>query len=81
MLRNMSGIHSIRVALLAERGLVEYDLQTWDPEKIINVSAYLGPLASPIHCVLYRRKYPISVLMLPKYPSPAPILPTSASTE
>ena len=81
MLRNMSGIHSIRVALLAERGFVEYNPQTWDPEKIINVSAYLGPLASPIHRVLYRRKHPISVLMLPKFPSPTPIPSTSASTE
>lgn len=42
MLRDMSGIHSIRVALLAERGVVEYDPTAWDPEKIINVSLYLS---------------------------------------
>ena len=38
MLRNIAGIYSIRVALLAERGVVEYDPTVWDPEKIINVS-------------------------------------------
>ena len=43
MLRNMAGIHSVRVALLAERGVVEYNPEVWGPEKIINVSAYLSP--------------------------------------
>ena len=38
MLRNQPGIHSIKVALLAERGVVEYDPKSWNPEKLINVS-------------------------------------------
>lgn len=37
MLREQPGIHSIKVALLAERGVVEYDPKTWDAEKIISV--------------------------------------------
>lgn len=39
MLRTQPGIHSIRVALLAERGVVEYDPSVWDADKIANVSA------------------------------------------
>jgi len=81
MLRDMSGIHSIRVALLAERGVVEYDPKVWDPEKIVNVSEYLSPPSSLTHHVLYHRKYLISVLMLPKYLSPALIPSTSVFTE
>lgn len=42
MLRDMSGIHSIRVALLAERGVVEYDPTVWDSEKIINEICDIG---------------------------------------
>lgn len=38
MLRSQAGIHSIKVALLAERGVVEYDPFVWTPEKIVNVS-------------------------------------------
>ena len=38
MLRVQTGIHSIKVALLAERGVVEYDPNVWDPDKIISVS-------------------------------------------
>ena len=41
MLRTQPGIHSIKVALLAERGVVEYDPNVWDADKIINVSASL----------------------------------------
>ena len=43
MLRDMTGIHSVRVALLAERGVVEYNPEVWDPEKIISVSTYPQP--------------------------------------
>lgn len=38
MLRPQAGIHSIKVALLAERGLVEYDPTLWSPEKLVGVS-------------------------------------------
>jgi Cu+-exporting ATPase len=37
MLREQPGIHSVKVALLAERGVIEYDPNTWDAEKIISV--------------------------------------------
>jgi Cu+-exporting ATPase len=39
MLRDQPGIHSIKVALLAERGVIEYDPNSWDVDKLINVSA------------------------------------------
>ncbi|KAJ7765481.1 Cu-transporting P-type ATPase [Mycena maculata] len=42
MLREQPGIHSIKVALLAERGVVEYDPKTWDAEKIINEISDIG---------------------------------------
>lgn len=38
MLRNQPGIRSVKVALLAERGVVEYDPQLWTTEKIVEVS-------------------------------------------
>lgn len=38
MLRTQPGIHSVKVALLAERGVVEYDPNVWDADKIANVS-------------------------------------------
>jgi hypothetical protein len=38
MLRSQSGIHSVKVALLAERGVVEFDPLLWDVEKVVNVS-------------------------------------------
>lgn len=38
MLRSQPGIHSVKVALLAERGVVEFDPQQWSTEKVINVS-------------------------------------------
>ena len=38
MLRSQPGIHSVKVALLAERGVVEYDPATWDADKIVSVS-------------------------------------------
>ena len=47
MLRSQRGIHSIKVALLAERGVVEYDPSVWDADKIVNVSpSFSRPLAS-----------------------------------
>lgn len=39
MLRTQPGIQSVKVALLAERGVVEYDPAVWDADKIIGVSA------------------------------------------
>ena len=38
MLRNQPGIHSVKVALLAERAVVEYDPKQWTEEKIMSVS-------------------------------------------
>ena len=37
MLRQQEGIVSIKVALLAERGVIEYDPAVWDIPKLINV--------------------------------------------
>ncbi|KAJ7281506.1 Cu-transporting P-type ATPase [Mycena rebaudengoi] len=42
MLREQPGIHSIKVALLAERGVVEYDPSVWDAEKVINEISDIG---------------------------------------
>ncbi|KAJ7224306.1 Cu-transporting P-type ATPase [Mycena pura] len=42
MLREQPGIHSVKVALLAERGVVEYDPKNWDVEKIINEISDIG---------------------------------------
>ncbi|KAG1746556.1 E1-E2 ATPase-domain-containing protein [Suillus paluster] len=42
MLRSQAGIHSIKVALLAERGVVEYDPSVWTPEKIVNEISDIG---------------------------------------
>ncbi|KAJ7155392.1 Cu-transporting P-type ATPase [Mycena crocata] len=42
MLREQPGIHSVKVALLAERGVVEYDPKAWDAEKIINEISDIG---------------------------------------
>ncbi|KAI0287670.1 hypothetical protein BC826DRAFT_1108263 [Russula brevipes] len=38
MLRSQLGTHPVKVALLAERGVVDFDPQQWDAEKIIKVS-------------------------------------------
>jgi Cu+-exporting ATPase len=38
MLRTQTGIHSIKVALLAERGVIEYDPTVWNPDKLIGVT-------------------------------------------
>ena len=57
MLRNQAGIHSVKVALLAERGVVEYDPAKWTPEKVIEVSIFLlGRVVQLEH----RRYYPRS---------------------
>lgn len=37
MLRTQSGIHSVKVALLAERGVIEYDPKIWTSDKLIKV--------------------------------------------
>ncbi|KAJ7043611.1 Cu-transporting P-type ATPase [Mycena alexandri] len=42
MLREQPGINSIKVALLAERGVVEYDPKVWDAEKIIGEISDIG---------------------------------------
>ena len=38
MLRGQEGIHSVKVALLAERAVVEYDPSKWTDDKIMSVS-------------------------------------------
>ncbi|KIY62940.1 copper-translocating P-t [Cylindrobasidium torrendii FP15055 ss-10] len=48
MLRTQTGIHSVKVALLAERGLVEYDPSIWTPEKIASEIEDIGFEASVI---------------------------------
>ncbi|KAH9933503.1 copper transporting p-type ATPase-like protein [Fomitopsis serialis] len=42
MLRTQPGIHSIKVALLAERGVVEYDPNVWDTTKIMSEIGDIG---------------------------------------
>lgn len=42
MLRSQPGIHSVKVALLAERGVVEFDPQQWNAEKVINEISDIG---------------------------------------
>ncbi|KAK7061008.1 Cu(2+)-transporting P-type ATPase [Paramarasmius palmivorus] len=42
MLRGQEGIHSVKVALLAERGVIEYNPQKWTPEKLINEIMDIG---------------------------------------
>ncbi|KAA1469123.1 copper P-type ATPase CtaA [Dentipellis sp. KUC8613] len=42
MLREQPGIQSVKVALLAERGVVEYDPNVWDPDKIISEISDIG---------------------------------------
>lgn len=48
MLRSQPGIYSIKVALLAERGVVEYDPSVWTCEKVINEISEIGFDASLI---------------------------------
>ncbi|KIK61759.1 hypothetical protein GYMLUDRAFT_42800 [Collybiopsis luxurians FD-317 M1] len=42
MLRPQDGIHSIKVALLAERGIIEYDPKKWNIEKIVEEISDIG---------------------------------------
>ncbi|KAI9453717.1 heavy metal translocatin [Lactarius psammicola] len=42
MLRSQPGIHSVKVALLAERGVVEFDPQQWNAEKVMNEISDIG---------------------------------------
>ncbi|OCH85260.1 copper P-type ATPase CtaA [Obba rivulosa] len=42
MLRTQAGIHSVKVALLAERGVIEYDPTVWTSEKLINEISDIG---------------------------------------
>ena len=42
MLRGREGIHSVRVALLAERGIVEYDSSKWTVDKIVAEISDIG---------------------------------------
>ena len=47
MLRNQPGIHSVKVALLAERAVVEYDPEKWTVDKIAEVCATICQPARP----------------------------------
>jgi len=62
MLRDQKGIHSVKVALLAERAVVEYDPLHWNVEKLVGVSSCpLEPKGSfSSHCC---RKFPILASM------------------
>ncbi|KAF8892295.1 Cu-transporting P-type ATPase [Infundibulicybe gibba] len=42
MLREQQGIYSIKVALLAERGVVEYDPDIWNPDKLVSEISDIG---------------------------------------
>ncbi|KAI0046725.1 heavy metal translocatin [Auriscalpium vulgare] len=42
MLRDQPGIVSVKVALLAERGVVEYDPNTWTPDKLMSEISDIG---------------------------------------
>ncbi|KAJ3761309.1 Cu-transporting P-type ATPase [Lentinula raphanica] len=42
MLRPQAGIHSIKVALLAERGVIEFDPKQWSVEKIVEEISDIG---------------------------------------
>ncbi|KAG6909357.1 hypothetical protein DXG01_000957 [Tephrocybe rancida] len=42
MLRDQKGIHSVKVALLAERGLIEYDPAHWTVDKLVNEISDIG---------------------------------------
>ncbi|EKM50173.1 uncharacterized protein PHACADRAFT_264752 [Phanerochaete carnosa HHB-10118-sp] len=42
VLRNQPGIHSVKVALLAERAVVEYDIEKWTVEKIAEEISDIG---------------------------------------
>jgi len=54
-LRSQSGIHSVKVALLAERGVIELDPEQWNAEKVINVNTVPMPLvvSRRVHSFVY----------------------------
>ena len=41
MLRGQDGIHSVKVALLAERGVIEFDPSMWTVDKIVGVGSHI----------------------------------------
>ena len=48
MLRDQTGIFSVKVALLAERGVIEYDPSLWTVEKLVSEITDIGFDATPI---------------------------------
>jgi len=42
MLRQQPGVHSVKVALLAERGIIEYDPNVWNADKLIGEISDIG---------------------------------------
>lgn len=69
MLRTQPGIHSVKVALLAERGVVEYDPDVWTPEKIVGVCDLLNSVGFDLpNSISHCRKYLISGSTQPLYP-------------
>jgi hypothetical protein len=66
MLRAQNGIYSIKVALLAERGVIHYDPAFWTVEKLISV----GPFYHSYHfrgLTFHYRRFLTSALMPPTY--------------
>jgi hypothetical protein len=63
MLREQPGVHSVKVALLAERGVIEYDPGVWDTDKLIEVNLSLQSHFSSSNFVT--RKFQTSVLTPP----------------
>jgi hypothetical protein len=59
MLRPQTGIISVKVALLAERGVIEYDPALWNPEKLASVRP-LTLFLPIIHAHTWYRKSRIS---------------------
>lgn len=64
MLREQKGIHSVKVALLAERGVIEFDPHDWSVVKLISVCA-VSPLSHHVSFNVSIRKYQMLVSMLP----------------
>jgi hypothetical protein len=58
MLRNQSGIHSAKVALLAERAVIEFDPLLWTVPKLIDVGPFFHEISRRPHASLvYNRKF------------------------
>ena len=53
MLRGQPGIQSVKVALLAERAVIEYDPAMWTTEKLIEVSCPQKPICRS--CIITHR--------------------------